>query len=72
MTRLLPSLELDLRIEHDGHQLSLTGSRMRFCANFPTLLSAVHFVRMFWPSRRFLPANASVRVQWRWVSILIA
>ena len=72
MTRLLPRVELNLLIEHEGHEFRLTGTRNRFLADFPTLLSAVHFSRVLWPSRRLLPVGISMRVQWRWVSFSIA
>ena len=47
MKRPIPDLDVDLLIEHDGYQLKLRGSEMRFVANFPTLLSLLHFYRIF-------------------------
>ncbi len=65
MKRLLPDLDVDLLIEHGGHTVRLRGSRMHFVAQFPDLLSAFHFLRIFWPARTAAPREAGVRIQWR-------
>lgn len=69
MKRPLPVLDLDLLIEHGGHQLKLRGSKMRFVARFPTLLSLLHFLLVFWPYRKLAPRGASFRVEWRQLRI---
>ena len=63
------ALDLDLRIQHAGHELILTGSGGSFVARFPTLLSLLHFARLSWPFRAHLPPDASLQVQWRWLHL---
>ena len=65
----LPVLDVDLLIEHDGHELKLLGSDMRFIAKFPTLGDVVHFSRILWPYRKLVPRESSVRVEWRGLSV---
>ena len=65
MKRPLPVLDVDLLIEHGGHQLKLRGSGTRFAAKFPTLLSLLHFLRISWSSRKRIPREASFHVEWR-------
>ncbi len=65
MKRFLPVLDVDLLIEHGGHQLKLKGSGMCFAAKFPTLRSLFHFFRIFWLSRDRIPQEASFQVEWR-------
>lgn len=69
MKHTLPALDVDLLIEHDGHHMKLRGSAMRFVAKFPTLLSLAHFMRFFWSSRKRIPHEASVHLEWRQLSI---
>ena len=57
MTRPLPALDLDLLVEHEGHQVKLRGSGRAFIAEFSTLSSLVHFVRAAYPFRRSLPSE---------------
>lgn len=71
MIRLLRTLNVDLHIEHDGHHLKLSGSRMNFIANFPTLASLFHFSRIFWPLRNQAPPGTSFHVEWRKLRIPI-
>ncbi len=71
MRHTLRALDIDLQIEHGGHQLKLTGSGMRFVARFPTLLSIVHFTPIFWPVRKILPSEARVRIEWRGLGIAV-
>jgi hypothetical protein len=65
MRRSLPVLDVDLLIDHGGHQLKLKGSEMCFAAKFPTLRSLFHFFRIFWSSRTRIPREASFHVEWR-------
>ena len=60
-----PVLDVDLLIEHGGHQLKLSESGTRFAARFPTLLSLFHFLRISWASRKRNPREASFSVEWR-------
>ncbi|MDZ4796569.1 MAG: hypothetical protein SGI92_00295 [Bryobacteraceae bacterium] len=71
MKHTLRALDVDLQIEHGGHDLKLTGSGMRFVARFPTLLSTVHFVPIFWSVRKSLTCEAYVRIEWRGLGIAI-
>ena len=64
-----PSLDLDLLIEHAGHQLTLSGSGMAFIATFPSLASLFHFARLGWSFRSQIPRHATLRVAWRGFSI---
>lgn len=61
----LPVLDIDLLIEHGGHDLKLRGSGMRFVAKFPTLLSLFHFLRIFRSFKRRIPREASLQFEWR-------
>ncbi len=65
MPKPLPLLDLDLLIEHGGHEAALTGSGRQFVAKFPTLASLFHFSRALWPWRRNLPSEYSIQVEWR-------
>jgi hypothetical protein len=65
MKRSLPVLDVDLLIDHGGHQLKLKGSGMCFAAKFPTLRSLFYFFRIFWSSRTRIPQEASFQVEWR-------
>jgi hypothetical protein len=65
MTPPLPALDLDLRVEHGGHRVSLTGTGKRFTARFPTVASLLHFARIFWPLRKRFPREYSLRVSLR-------
>lgn len=65
MKRPLPVLDVDLLIEHGGHQLKLRGSGTRFSVRAPTLLSLFHYLRISWASRNRIPREASVHVEWR-------
>lgn len=65
MKRFLPVLDVDLLIEHGGHQVKLKGSGMCFAAKFLTLRSLFHFFRIFWLSRKRIPREASFQVEWR-------
>lgn len=71
MQRLLPDLEVDLLVEHDGQTLMLTGEGKRFAAKFPTLISLLHFTRIFWQFRNQLPGEFSLSVEWRKLSITV-
>lgn len=64
-----PVLDVDLLIEHAGHQLKLRGSGTRFAAEFPTLLSLFHFLRISWTSRNQMPKATSFHVEWRGIRI---
>jgi hypothetical protein len=63
MKRPLPGLDVDLLIEHGGHQLRLQGSGTRFAARFPTLASLFHFLRISWAFRKRVPEEASLYVE---------
>jgi hypothetical protein len=65
MKRPLSVLDVDLLIEHGGHQLKLSGSGMRFVAESPTILALFHFLRIAWASRKRIPRAASFQVEWR-------
>lgn len=69
MTPPIPVLDVDLLIEHDGHRLKLRGSERRFVANVPTLLSLLHFSRIFWQYRKRVAEEYSLEVQWRQLRI---
>ena len=69
MKRFLHVLDVDLLIEHGGHQLKLEGSGMCFAAKFPTLRSLGHFLLIFWSSRKLVPREASFQLEWRRFSI---
>ena len=69
MKRPLPVLDLDLLIEHGGHQLKLRGVGMRITATFPTLLSAFHFLRTLLPLRRSFPRGLSLYAEWRGICV---
>lgn len=64
-------VDVDLLIEHDGHKLKLTGSDSRFVARFPTLAAVLHFGRVFWTSRKRVPRQASLHVEWRPFCVLL-
>ena len=72
MTRPLPNLELNLLIEHAGLSLRVAGKHACFLACFPTLISALHLVRFFGPWSHLLPADTSIKVEWRGVCFPIA
>ena len=61
----LSVLDVDLLIEHGGRHLKLRGSGMRFVANFPTLLSLLHFLRIFWSFKKQVPREVSLQFEWR-------
>lgn len=65
MKKPLPALDLNLLIEHGGHQTSVIGSRYDFVARFPTLLSLLHFVRTLWPSRKEFPRGYGFQIEWK-------
>jgi len=61
----LPALEVDLVIEHGGRRLHLQGSGRRFTATFPSLASLFHFLRIAWATRKHIPRQASLQIEWR-------
>jgi len=63
--KTLPELDVYLDVEHEGHGLKLTGSGTQFEAAFPSIQSAIHFLRVLWPIRKKLPPKISVSVRWR-------
>ncbi len=65
MKRPLPVLDVNLLIEHGGHQLNLRGSGTSFSVIVPTLLSLFHYLRVSWAFRKQIPREASVYVEWR-------
>ena len=65
MNRPVPALDLDLLIEHGGHQVGVKGSGRHFVAKFPTLLSLLHFLLAFWPVRKRVPGEFQFQVEWR-------
>ena len=65
MTRPLPALDIDLIIEHDGHQAAVTGSGHRFVAKCPTLKSVFHYSLNLWPWRKVLPSGYIFQMEWR-------
>jgi len=65
MTRLLQSLDVDLRLEHNGHQAAVSGSKGSFVVKFPSLFSLFHFARVLWPSRKQVPAGCKVQIEWK-------
>ena len=71
MQRPLPDLDVDLLVEHEGHTLQLVGAGKRFAAKFPTLISLVHYSRIFWSSRHRLPSEVSLKVEWRKLSVTV-
>lgn len=44
---------------------------MRFVAKCSTLLSLIHFLRIFWSSRKGVPREAAFQVEWRKLRILV-
>jgi hypothetical protein len=61
----LPSeLDVDLQIQHKGHELRLKGSGTSFVAQFPTLSSLLHFLREFRTFRRQIPGEATIVAEW--------
>ncbi len=70
MKRLpLPALNADLLIENAGRQFTLSGSKMSFVADFPSLSSLIHFSRIFWPLRKQIPQGLKVRVKWHGLTL---
>lgn len=61
----LPALDVDLLIEHNGHQATLQGAGHHFVARFPTLRSLFHFLRTLWPLRKRLPREVEFQVEWK-------
>lgn len=47
MKRPQTALDVDLLVEHGGHQLKVRRSGMRFVVNFPTLLSLFPLLTYF-------------------------
>ena len=60
-----PALDVDLLIEHDGHQVGVTGSGRHFVAKFPTLFSLLHFSWAFWSVRKHVPREFQFQVELR-------
>lgn len=69
MKRLLPALSADLLIENAGHQMRLTGGRMSYVADFPTLSSLFHFARIGWAWRKQIPPGLQLRIVWRGLTL---
>ncbi len=65
MKRLLPVLDLDLQIEHEGHRLALQGSGRQFVAKFQSLRALIHFGLRVWPFRKLAPASLRLRIEWK-------
>ena len=66
-----PALDLDLIVEHQGHQVSLTGSGYSFVARFPSILSLIHFGRAAWPARKQWPEGYGISIEWRGLQVRI-
>ncbi len=56
-------LDLDLVLQHDGHEVSVKGTDGQFVARFPTLLSLLHFSTALWPVRKHIPAGMGLHVE---------
>lgn len=69
MTQTPLKLDVDLRIEHAGHQLDLKGSGQRFVARFRTLRGLIHFGRLLWPLRKQMPKGWVVRIVFRGIGM---
>jgi hypothetical protein len=65
MKRLLPVLDLDIQIEHEGHKLGLQGSGREFVAKFESLRALVHFGLRAWPFRKLAPSSCRLQVEWK-------
>jgi hypothetical protein len=65
MKRLLPTLDVDIVVEHGGHKVAIQGSGRRFIAKFPTLFSLGHFALRLWPFRKLVPDSCEWQVEWR-------
>ena len=61
----LPALDVNLLIEHAGHQASVTGSGRHFVTRFSSLGSLFYFARTLWPVRDSFPASYGMDVEWR-------
>jgi hypothetical protein len=71
MRPLLRALDVDLVLEYQGHPMNLQGSGGRFAARFPTLSSAIVFLRALWPYRKRLPSGITIDLQWKWIRIAL-
>ncbi len=65
MKRLLPELDVDVVIEHGGHQMAVSGSGKRFVARFQNLGAIVHFGMRAWPFRKLMPSSCEWQVEWK-------
>ncbi len=62
MTRLLHALNFDLILERSGHRCHIGGTGDRLTVTLPSLPSAIHFARAFWPLRSSIPRETIVSV----------
>jgi len=64
---LLPylNLEVNLHLEHSGHNLDITGTGPDYTLRFPSLASALHYAMNFWPLRKRLPEGTVIHLQYR-------
>ncbi len=56
-------LDLDLLVQHGGHEVSVKGTGGQFVARFPTLFSLLHFSSAMWPIRKHIPPGMGLQVE---------
>ena len=62
MTPQLPALDVDVVVEHAGHEVTVRGSNRDFVAEFSTFSSMAHFLRAALPFRKAIPDGYSFQV----------
>jgi hypothetical protein len=59
-------VEMDLRLEHSGHKLELTGSGSEYRASFPSIFSLIHYAFSLWSLRRQIPEGWVILLECGW------
>jgi len=59
------NLQVNLHLEHSGHNLDVTGTGHDYTVRFPSLPSALHYAIHFWPLRKQIPEGTVIRLKYR-------
>jgi len=58
-------LEVNLHLEHSGHNLDIMGTGPDYTVQFPTLFSIFHYAFTFWPLRKQIPEGTVIHLKYR-------
>lgn len=65
MTPRLHALKFDMVLEQGGYECRIGGSGERVTVTLASLSSLLHFARLLWPLRGFVPRDTVVQFRWR-------